>query len=49
MKFQNKITNNFNNEVIYTTVRTKKDLAIELRTLAREQGKEITDYKITKI
>lgn len=47
-KFKNTITNNFNNEIIYTTSRGK-DLAIEVRAESRKYNKEITDFKITKI
>ena len=44
----NTITNNFNNEIIYTTS-IGKELLTEVRTESRKNNKEITDFKITKI
>ena len=48
MKIKNKITTNFDNSVTYTTS-TGNDLKAEIRTLAREANKQITDFTINKI
>ena len=45
---KNKITNNFNDEVIYTSS-TGRDLKDEIRFKARKEGKQITDYTTTKV
>jgi tripartite-type tricarboxylate transporter receptor subunit TctC len=47
MKTQTRVTNNFNNEVFYTSS-TGQDLKAEIRSEARKQGKQVTDFKIQK-
>ena len=47
-KFKNKITNNFNDEVIYTSS-IGRDLKNDVKSEARKFGKEITDFTTTKI
>ena len=46
--FKNTITNNFNDEIIYTSS-TGRDLKNDVRAEARLHNKEITDFTITKI
>ena len=46
--FKNTIENNFNDEVIYTSS-TGKSLAIEVRSEARKNNKEISDFWTTKL
>jgi hypothetical protein len=46
--FKNAITNNFNNEIIYTST-TGRDLKNDVRAEARKHGKEITDFTTTKL
>ena len=48
VKFKNTITNNFNNEIIYTSS-TGRDLKNDVRSEARKHNKEITDFTITKL
>lgn len=48
LTFRNKITNNFNDEVIYTSSRGK-DLKGEIRSLCHEHQKTEKDFIITKI
>lgn len=48
LKMRNKISNNFNDEVIYTTS-TGRDLKNDIRSEAHKNQKEITDFKITKL
>jgi len=48
LDFKNMITNNFNDEVIYTTS-TGRDLKNDVRTEAREQNKLVTDFKTKKV
>ena len=46
--FKNTITNNFNNDIIYTSC-IGRDLKNEVRAEARKHNKEITDFKTNKI
>ena len=46
--FKNTITNNFNNEIIYTSS-TGRELKNDVREEARRHNKEITDFTTTKI
>lgn len=45
---KNRITNNFNDEVFYTSA-TRQDLKSEIRAEARKYNKLITDFKIERI
>lgn len=45
---KNRITNNFNDEVFYTSL-TGQDLKDEIRSEARKHGKQVTDFKIEKL
>ena len=46
--FKNTITNNFNNEIIYTSC-TGRDLKNEVRAEARKHNKLESDFTTTKI
>jgi len=46
--FRHTITNNFNDEIIYTSS-TGRDLKNDVRSEARRQGKTEKDFIITKI
>ena len=48
MRSEYRVTNNFNNEVFYTSS-TGQDLKAEIRSEARKHGKLVTDFTYTKI
>jgi len=49
LKFKNTITNNFNNEIIYTSVTGKRDLQNDVRAEARKHNKLESAFTINKL
>ena len=48
MRSEHRVTNNFNDEVFYTSS-TGQDLKAEIRSEAIKHGKQVTYFKVEKV